>query len=220
MRTLPENQTQEELQEGAPAVDETTPVQDIYSHSRRPRSKKRLVANICISFFSVLFILAGCASLWANAVLSGYQYVPDEEDQGQVSKTPIGNVNQTEEELGDAYMVDGLYHDDMVTNILLLGVDDYGSETVGRADSMLMVSLDRRHKKLKLTSFMRDTYVSIPGYNYYKLNTGYYLGALESINNGGSGNGAPLLVKTIEKNFGCDIDRYVIVDYAAFPPYY
>lgn len=217
MRTLPENQTQEELQEGAPAVDETTPVQDIYSHSRRPRSKKRLVANICISFFSVLFILAGCASLWANAVLSGYQYVPDEEDQGQVSKVPIGNVNQTEEELGDAYMVDGLYHDDMVTNILLLGVDDYGSETVGRADSMLMVSLDRRHKKLKLTSFMRDTYVSIPGYNYYKLNTGYYLGALESINNGGSGNGAPLLVKTIEKNFGCDIDRYVIVDYAAFP---
>ena len=85
MRTLPENQTQEERQEGAPAVDETTPGQEISSHSPRPRSKKRLVANICISFFSVLFILAGCASLWANAVLSGYQYVPDEEDQGQVS---------------------------------------------------------------------------------------------------------------------------------------
>lgn len=52
---------------------------------------------------------------------------------------------------------------------------------------------------------MRDTFVSIPGYQRYKLNTGYFLG------------GAPLQVKTIEKNFKVDIDRYVIIDFEAFP---
>lgn len=161
-----------------------------------------MAVNIGITFLSVLFIVAGSAALYANSLLSKYQYV---EEEPSVSKTPIGTVNTPTEEMGEAEMVDGMYHDDMVTNILLLGVDDYTPNDPGRSDSMLMVSLDRRHKKLKLTSFMRDTFVSIPGYQYYKLNTGYFLG------------GAPLQVKTIEKNFQVDIDRYVIIDFEAFP---
>lgn len=166
------------------------------------RSKKRLAVNITVSVLSVLLILAGTAALYANSLLSKYSYV--EEEPG-VSKAPIGSVNTPTEELPDPEKVDGLYHDDMVTNILLLGVDDYTPNDPGRSDSMLMVSLDRRHEKLKLTSFMRDTFVSIPGYNYYKLNTGYFLG------------GAPLQIKTIEKNFQVDIDRYIIIDFEAFP---
>ncbi len=177
-------------------------VVDISSSSKKKTSKKRLAVNIGITFLSVLFIVAGSAALYANSLLSKYQYV---EEEPSVSKTPIGTVNTPTEEMGEAEMVDGMYHDDMVTNILLLGVDDYTPNDPGRSDSMLMVSLDRRHKKLKLTSFMRDTFVSIPGYQYYKLNTGYFLG------------GAPLQVKTIEKNFQVDIDRYVIIDFEAFP---
>lgn len=156
-------------------------VVDISSSSKKKTSKKRLAVNIGITFLSVLFIVAGSAALYANSLLSKYQYV---EEEPSVSKTPIGTVNTPTEEMGEAEMVDGMYHDDMVTNILLLGVDDYTPNDPGRSDSMLMVSLDRRHKKLKLTSFMRDTFVSIPGYQYYKLNTGYFLG------------GAPLQVKT------------------------
>lgn len=176
-------------------------VVDISSSSKKKTSKKRLAVNIGITFLSVLFIVAGSAALYANSLLSKYQYV----EEPTTSKTPIGTVNTPTEEMGDAEMVDGMYHDDMITNILLLGVDDYTPNDPGRSDSMLMVSLDRRHKKLKLTSFMRDTFVSIPGYQRYKLNTGYFLG------------GAPLQVKTIEKNFKVDIDRYVIIDFEAFP---
>ena len=176
-------------------------VVDISSSSKKKTSKKRLAVNIGITFLSVLFIVAGSAALYANSLLSKYQYV----EEPTTSKTPIGTVNTPTEEMGDAEMVDDMYHDDMITNILLLGVDDYTPNDPGRSDSMLMVSLDRRHKKLKLTSFMRDTFVSIPGYKYYKLNTGYFLG------------GAPLQVKTIEKNFKVDIDRYVIIDFEAFP---
>ena len=184
-----------------------TPMEEISSQSSRSRSKKKMIISICACFFSVLFILVGSVVLFVNARLSTYRYVPDEENTSSVSsKKPIESVEQQENQfVGDAEKVDGMYHDDMVTNILLLGVDDYQPNDPGRSDSMLMVSLDRRHKKLKLTSFMRDTYVSIPGYNYYKLNTGYFLG------------GAPLQVKTIEKNFQVDIDRYVIIDFEAFP---
>lgn len=186
---------------------EKTPMEEISSQSSRSRSKKKMIISICVCFFSVLFILVGSVVLFVNARLSTYRYVPDEENTSSVSsKKPIESVEQQENQfVGDAEKVDGMYHDDMVTNILLLGVDDYQPNDPGRSDSMLMVSLDRRHKKLKLTSFMRDTYVSIPGYNYYKLNTGYFLG------------GAPLQVKTIEKNFQVDIDRYVIIDFEAFP---
>ena len=167
---------------------EKAPMEEISSQSSRPRSKKKLIFSIITCFFSVIFILAGSAVLFVNARLSTYRYVPDEEESttSTVSKKPIESVEQQENQpVGDAEKIDGLYHDDMVTNILLLGVDDYQPNDPGRSDSMLMVSLDRRHKKLKLTSFMRDTFVSIPGYNYYKLNTAYFLG------------GAPLQVKTI-----------------------
>ncbi len=187
---------------------EKSPMEEISSQSSRPRSKKKMILSILASFFSVVFILAGSAVLFVNARLSTYRYIPDEEESTSAvsSKKPIESVEQQETQAtGDAEKIDGLYHDDMVTNILLLGVDDYQPNDPGRSDSMMMVSLDRRHKKLKLTSFMRDTYVSIPGYDYYKLNTGYFLG------------GAPLQVKTIEKNFQVDIDRYVIIDFEAFP---
>lgn len=168
-----------------------------------PRSKKRLAASIVIAVFSVIFILSGAGVLYANSLLSKYQYVPDEEET--TSSPLITNTTDKEELQGEASMVDDMYHDDLVTNILILGVDDYQPNDPGRSDSMMMVSIDHRHEKLKLTSFMRDTFVSIPGYNYYKLNTGYFLG------------GAPLQVKTIEKNFKVDIDRYVIIDFEAFP---
>ena len=76
---------------------------------------------------------------------------------------------------------------------------------------MIMVSIDNRHKRVKLTSFMRDMLVTIPytdeagnSHGLDKLNAAYSLG------------GAELSVKTIEANFGVDIDRYAIVNFASF----
>ena len=37
-------------------------------------------------------------------------------------------------------------------NILLLGVDDYQANDVGRSDSQILVTIDTRHQKIKLTS--------------------------------------------------------------------
>lgn len=94
--------------------------------------------------------------------------------------------------------------DDTVINILLIGEENYYHDVRGRSDSMMVASLDKDGGPVKLVSFMRDLYVEIPGYSDNKLNAAYSLG------------GAPLLVETLEKNFGLKLDGYVIVQYDGF----
>ena len=67
----------------------------------------------------------------------------------------------------------GIYH------LLLLGIDNPGNELTGRSDTMLLASFNARTGKLKLISFMRDTYVSIPGHGHNKLNAAYSFGGPE-----------------------------------------
>lgn len=91
-----------------------------------------------------------------------------------------------------------------VTNILLIGSDakDYSETT--RSDSMIIFSIDRKNKQIKMTSLMRDMYVSIPGYGYNKLNAAYAFG------------GGELLMDTINQNFKLNLEKYVCVNYDTF----
>ncbi len=91
-----------------------------------------------------------------------------------------------------------------VKNILLIGVDDRNGGSVSRSDTMILISIDRYHRQLKMTSFMRDTYVTIPGHGEDKLNAACAYG------------GPQLVMETIEYNFGIDIDNFVLVDFNAF----
>lgn len=91
-----------------------------------------------------------------------------------------------------------------VENILLLGVDARPGETVSRSDTMLLVSIDKLHGKIKLSSFLRDSYVNIPGYGMNKLNAACSKG------------GTQLVIDTIESNYGIKINKYAQVDFNAF----
>ena len=90
-----------------------------------------------------------------------------------------------------------------VENILLIGSDTRG-EVYGRADTMIILSINRAEGTLKMSSLMRDMYVKIPGQEDNRINAAYAWG------------GPPLLIETIEQNFRVQIDRYVRVDFAAF----
>ncbi|MGR6897153.1 LCP family protein [Rummeliibacillus sp. BSL5] len=90
-----------------------------------------------------------------------------------------------------------------VENILLLGVDSRG-EANSRTDSMILVSVNKDTNKIKMVSFMRDIYASIPGYQSYKLNTAYYLGKVD------------LLKKTIQNMFDVEINHYALIDFKSF----
>lgn len=98
----------------------------------------------------------------------------------------------------------GLYHDDKVRNILLLGVDGNLKSEAGRSDCIMILTIDSRSgsQRLILTPFPRDLYVDIPEHEKNRINAAYTLG------------GAALAKETIEKNFKLDIDDYAEVDFA------
>ena len=91
-----------------------------------------------------------------------------------------------------------------VQNIMLFGADNHAEDENGRSDSMILLSIDKKHHKLKQTSFLRDLYLTIPGYGEDRLNAAYSYG------------GAALAVETIEYNFGIKIDNYAMVDFSNF----
>lgn len=166
------------------------------------KGKKTFLLNVAILVVSLVLITVGGTLVYADHLLGRIQF-----EQDPVESTPSHNQSGVTsfENIGNSqYVVNGLYHDDKILNVLLLGVDDYEANDRGRSDSMLMISLDRRHEKLKMTSFMRDMYVSIPGYHANKLTVAYSLG------------GPSLTVQTIENSFGVDIDRYVLISNDSF----
>lgn len=93
---------------------------------------------------------------------------------------------------------------DYITNILLIGNDAKTSKERGRSDAMMILTIDERHKSLKLTSLARDTLVNIPGYGYEKLTHAYAYG------------GARLLLDTIENNFKIKINDYISINFNSF----
>lgn len=97
-----------------------------------------------------------------------------------------------------------LRQEDYVYNILLIGVEalpQFGGE---RSDTMILVSVNSKDKKIYMTSLMRDMYVPIPGYQDDRLNSAYSWG------------GSALLVDTVERLTHVKIDGYVKVGFDSF----
>lgn len=91
-----------------------------------------------------------------------------------------------------------------IINIALFGIDDEGGQ--GRSDSIMILTIDELHKKLKLTSIMRDSYVEIPGREGKdKINHAYAFG------------GAELAIKTLNQNFGLNIKDFMAVKMESLP---
>lgn len=95
------------------------------------------------------------------------------------------------------------FNSDEIVNIALFGVDsrNKNSSSNSRSDSIMIVSIDKKHNKIKLSSIMRDTYSNISGRGYDKINHAYAFG------------GPELAIKTINQNFGLDITDFVTVDF-------
>ena len=91
-----------------------------------------------------------------------------------------------------------------IKNILLVGIDARNLNEPSRSDSMMILTIDNKHKDIKLTSLARDTYVNIPGHGKQKLTHAYAYGGIN------------LLLETIETNFELDLDSYAIVNFFGF----
>ncbi len=94
--------------------------------------------------------------------------------------------------------------DNGVVNVLLIGSDSRDETDEGRSDAMILLSISNSTKTIQMTSFLRDMYVEIPGYEGNRLNAAYAFG------------GPELLMETITQTFDIKIDRYMVVNFKAF----
>ncbi len=92
-----------------------------------------------------------------------------------------------------------------ITNILLIGEDNVDGSS--RSDAAILLSIDRKSKKITLTSFLRDsyTYMNIKGQDRY-----------DKTNHAYSWAGAEKLAEVLSDNYKIKIDGYVALDYEAF----
>ena len=157
--------------------------QDIYSNSRpvkKGRPKRWGVGKTIVALVLVLVIAVGGSVAY---MLSGLT---------------MTSIPKSDSALG---IQAGAMSDAQITNIALFGLDSREDGNTGRSDVVMVLSVDRRHHALKLTSILRDSEVSIEGYGYDKITHAYAYG------------GPELAIKTLNQNFNLDIRNYVTVNF-------
>jgi polyisoprenyl-teichoic acid--peptidoglycan teichoic acid transferase len=154
------------------------------------------------SIFIITIIVAG--------ILGGYLYTKSMFNKMVRTELPV-----TDEELGitteledettvnaqQTEKVDQFEKKEDIVNIAFFGLDRRNPDEASRSDSIMIVSINRKAQRVKVTSLMRDMYVPIPGKTDNRINAAYAFG------------GAALAIKTINSNFGLNVRDYVMVDF-------
>lgn len=157
--------------------------------------KKRIII-VLILFVSVL-LFGGVFYVYSilNKISTNKEEMP--RTDAELGITPSPPKVQTEEKVE-------VREKNNILNIVLFGLDRRNPDEDSRSDSIMIISIDNKNQKIKVTSLMRDMYVPIEGHEQTKLNSAYAYGS------------APLAIKTINSNFGTDIRNYVTVDFFGF----
>lgn len=173
-------------------------ISDVYSHmapeSRREQKKKNKeshpVRNTILVLLCIVIVLGSCVGFY------GYSTV----------NKLLSSFDNTEQIVDNEYISESLlYSDSEQINVLLVGVDAREGETESRSDTMMLVTLDNKNGEIKLTSFLRDSYVEIAGRKKKeKLNAAFLRGGIQT------------LIDTLEMNFKVSIPYYVVVDFEIF----
>lgn len=153
------------------------------------KKRSKVVLWILGVIISILLVTIGGIYSYGNHLFNEIEKI-------EIDKSDVGIKDEVEEKLS-AYS-------DSVINIALFGIDAEDGK-IGRADSIIIATIDTTHKKLKLTSIMRDSYVTIEGHGDDKINHAYAFG------------GPQLAIKTLNENFDLNIDDFVAVNFTTLP---
>lgn len=92
--------------------------------------------------------------------------------------------------------------DPNIRNILVLGTDSRDvSKERGNSDVMIVLSINKKTKEVRMISVLRDVLVPIEGHDWNRINAAYRL------------EGAGLAVNTVNEAFGLDIQEFIVVDF-------
>lgn len=184
--------------------------------------KKRTGLKIVLICLLVLILVP--VLVLGGLIIGGNKYINDRLDRSEITgdmdlsvediyegetvaeTAPQSEIDAVREEFEEAQKLEYTQLEG-VDNILLIGADRRDKLENGRSDTMIIVSMNHNTGKIHMTSLMRAMYVCIPrsdGNVWGMLNAAYSWG------------GPNLLVDTIELNFRIQIDKYVVIDFAAF----
>ena len=95
-----------------------------------------------------------------------------------------------------------------------MGLDfrDWEAGETPRTDTMILFTIDPITYEAGMLSIPRDMWVNIPGYDYGKINTAFYLGELYKV----PGGGPALASATVEHFLGVPIQYFAQVDFIIF----
>jgi len=143
------------------------------------KRKMRLWLKILIILLCLVIALVGAFYIYGYNLLNKMEHTElDEKDLGITTENFTG-----------------------VKNIALLGLDSRQDNKTGRSDANVILTIDKKNKKIKLTSIARDSYVAIEGRKNDKLTHAYAYGKSQ------------LAVKTLNQNFGAEITDYVTINF-------
>ncbi len=168
--------------------------------------------SVLCAILAVVLIVMIFGTAYVNKLLGNINRVPsngtdgtqlvtpddvDPDASGGITLDPNYTHNTIPFNPGDANR-EGIF------NILLVGQDRRPNEGRQRSDSMMLCSFNTNTGEITMISFLRDTYVYIPGYGSEKLNAAYMH------------NGFTCLNQTLAVNFGVHVDANVEVDFEGF----
>ena len=171
---------------------------------------------LCGLLVLILAVVLGL-TFYAKYLLNKINYVDKEEESYLSSEEVEQFMESTEpEEINPQY--ETLADEDLdwgedttpiedteeTINILLIGQDSRSSTGRSLADVMILVTVNKNTKTITMTSIMRDLYVQIPGYENSKLNHTYGWGGFDLLN------------RTLEENFGIQVEGNLEVNFQRF----
>lgn len=182
-KKLPKKSTKKEAKKPEAEAIAQTESLDIYSSQKKADKangkKKKKILIIVLSIVLAVCVLIGGALIWAVNYFDYNQVDVDHENL---------DVNT---ENSQAHIV----------NIALFGIDTRNANSMkGLSDSIMVLSVNKETKQIKIISVMRDSVVRIDD-RVNKINSAYSKG------------GAELAIRTLNRNFGLDITDYATVNF-------
>ncbi|MGL6186676.1 MAG: LCP family protein [Clostridium chrysemydis] len=151
------------------------------------KSSKRKLKIVIIGIIGILVLALGGGYMYINSKLNKMEKVEINNDNLSIDQSIENNKEKSK-----------------VKNIALFGIDAPQGK-VGRSDAVMVLTIDEKNKKLKLTSIMRDSYVNIPGHGDDKLTHAYAFG------------GPELAIKTLNENYKLNIKDFMAVNFTSMP---
>ena len=196
-----------------------------------PKKKKKTWVRVLLITLIIILCLAlitvSVVVIYIDSLLNKINYAPDDDSRlspeeveqlegentdyvtyDEEEEGPLPDIDELEQELmkdpeATAKPMPEAGSDENVINILLIG-QDRRNEKRARSDSMILVTFNKVKKTITFTSFLRDSYVQIPGYKPNKLNHAFQYGGMKLLN------------ETLWVNFGIRVDGNAEVDFNRF----